>query len=390
MAMSRGLKASLAAMSTAALGASGWWVLAASDPSAGVAPSAVKATAPPRRVARVVMPEPLDKAGSITLNGRTVPVEQAVLTSRATGFVAERRVDIGDKVKAGDVLLTIDAPDVAQELLRARAAVEQSQARLNLAKLNFDRAEALVTKGHISEQVRDERQATAKSAEADVAAALADVRRLQEIVSFQQIRAPFDGTIVTRNVERGDRVTTSDTQSASGLLRIARLDQLRVEVDVPQSSALKVQTGSEASISFAEIPGQVFKARVVRSAGLIDAQSSTMRIELLMDNPDQRIPAGLNGLVSLQFVPLVNVVTVPTNTLVIREGQQRVAIANDDDTVAFRAVRVGRDFGDRVEIVSGLAPENRVILSPNAMLRDGDKVEVTMVRAATKTGSETK
>ncbi len=390
MAMSRGLKASLAAMSTAALGASGWWVLAANDPSAGVTPSAVKATAPPRRVARVIMPEPLDKAGSITLNGRTVPVEQAVLTSRATGFVAERRVDIGDKVKAGDVLLTIDAPDVAQELLRARAAVEQSQARLNLAKLNFDRAEALVTKGHISEQVRDERQATAKSAEADVAAALADVRRLQEIVSFQQIRAPFDGTIVTRNVERGDRVTTSDTQSASGLLRIARLDQLRVEVDVPQSSALKVQTGSEASISFAEIPGQVFKARVVRSAGLIDAQSSTMRIELLMDNPDQRIPAGLNGLVSLQFVPLVNVVTVPTNTLVIREGQQRVAIANDDDTVAFRAVRVGRDFGDRVEIVSGLAPENRVILSPNAMLRDGDKVEVTMVRAATKTGSETK
>lgn len=400
MAFSRATKASLV-IGTGAAVAAGSWIAINGLPAMTQQPAsaqgqspAARSTTPPapqlRRAARVVFPEPVGSGTTIVLSGRTAPLEQATLTSRATGFVSERRVDIGDKVKSGDVLLTIDAPDVAQELARSKAAIEQVKARQTLAKVNLERAEALVTKGHVSEQIRDERLANAQTAAADLAAAEAEVRRLEQIISFQTVRAPFDGTIISRNVERGDRVTVSDSQSSMGLLRIARLDELRIEVDVPQSSALKVQTGNQAVVTFAEIPNSKFEARVARTSGAIDAASSTMRIELIMKNPEQRIPAGLNGQVALQFAPRVDVVTVPTNTLVVRDGQQRVAVATGEDTVVFRAVSVGRDLGTRVEIVSGLSAQDRVILSPNALLREGDKIDVTMATAATKNTSATK
>lgn len=342
------------------------------------------------RKARVVNPEPVNSQGELTLIGRTAPVEQALIASRANGFVAERFVDIGDKVKAGDLLLLVDAPEVAQELARSQAAVQQVKARLELAKLNFERAQSLVTKGHVSEQLRDERQATERTTIADLAAAEADVRRLQDLQSFQLVKAPFNGTIVSRQVDRGDRISTNDNQSGNALFRIARLDELRVEIDVPQSYALKVRTGTQARVTFNELPGEVFEARVVRSAGLIESSSATMRAELIMPNPDERIPAGLNGQVTLQITGGLEVVSVPANTLVIRDGQQRVATTDSEGKVSFRRVSVGRDLGERVEVISGLTQKDRVILSPNALLREGDKIEVTMATASKKVLTQTK
>lgn len=344
----------------------------------------------PARQARVVHPEPVNSQGELSLIGRTAPVEQALVASRANGFVAERFVDIGDKVKAGDLLLVVDAPEVAQELARSQAAVEQVKARLELAKLNFERAQSLVTKGHVSEQLRDERQATERTTIADLAAAEAEVRRLEDLQSFQRVKAPFDGTIVSRQVDRGDRISTNDNQSGNALFRIARLNELRVEIDVPQSYALKVRTGTQARVTFNELPGEVFDARVVRSAGLIDPSSATMRAELIMPNPGERIPAGLNGQVKLHISGALEVVSVPANTLVIRDGQQRVATTDADGKVSFRAINLGRDLGERVEVVTGLTQKDRVILSPNALLREGDKVDVTMATAAKKASTQTK
>lgn len=350
----------------------------------------LKQPAPATRQARVVHPEPVNSQGQLSLIGRTAPVEQAVVASRANGFVAERFVDIGDKVTKGDLLLLVDAPEVAQELARSKAAVQQVKARLELAKLNFERTQLLVTKGHVSEQLRDERQATERTTEADLAAAEADVRRLEELQSFQRVKAPFNGTIVSRQVDRGDRISTNDNQSGISLFRIARLDELRVEIDVPQSYALKVRSGTQARVTFSELAGEVFEARVVRTTGLIDSNSATMRAELIMPNPNERIPAGLNGQVILQITGGLDVVSVPANTLVIRDGLQRVATTDADGKVSFRPVSVGRDLGERVEVISGLSQNDRVILSPNAMLREGDKVEVTMATAAKKSPTQTK
>lgn len=331
---------------------------------------------PALRSVRIVRPEPVAGSTSLTLSGRTAPAEQALVSSRASGIVAERHVDIGDRVQRGDVLVTIDAPEVEQELLRARAAVDQTKARLELARVNLERAESLVGQGHVSLQTVDERRANKMTAEADLAANNAEVKRLEEVRSFQSVRAPFAGSIVARQVERGDKVSADTSQPGSYLLRIARLDELRIEIDVPQSSSLMVKPGIEAKVTFAELPDEQRSARVVRTAGLIEQSSSTMRAELLMPNPDNRVPAGLNGQVILAIAQPGSAVTVPTNTLMTRDGRQMVAIADAESRIQLRGVSVSRDLGERVVITSGLTPDDRVVVSPNALLRPGDQVEI--------------
>lgn len=337
---------------------------------------------------RIIRPEKASGGSMLTLSGRTAPAEQALISSRATGVVAERRADIGDRVKAGDVLLTIDAPEVEQELQRAKAAVDQNKARQELARVNLGRAEELVGNGHVSVQTVDERRANKMIAEADLQAALSEVKRLEDVRGFQTVRAPFDGTIVARQVERGDKVSADGGQQGMYLLRLAALTTLKIEIDVPQSSALLVQPGAEAQVTFAELPGEKRQAHVIRTAGLIEQASNTMRAELLMQNEDMRIPAGLNGQVAIEIPQQAGAVTVPTNTLLTREGKQMVALVDAEGRVALKAVSVARDLGERIVITSGLTVDDRVIVSPNALLRPGDQVEVTAPTALKANGQK--
>lgn len=345
-------------------------------PEAGAPKADAKPSAGVLRSVRIVRPEPAKGTTTLSLAGRTAPAEQALILSRASGFVAERRVDIGDRVKAGQVLVVIEAPEVEQELQRARASIDQMKARLELARATLERGESLVGKGHVSVQTLDERRATKMAADADLAAALAEVKRLEEVRSFQTVRAPFDGTVVARQVERGDRVSADSGQQGNFLLRIAHLDELRIEIDVPQSYALSVEKGASAKVSFAELPGQMLTARVGRISQEIDPASNTMRAELLMPNPGSRIPSGLNGQVMIELAAAGGAVTVPTNTLLTRGGEQMVAAADDSDRVVLKRVSVAKDLGERVVISTGLTEHDRVIVSPNALLQVGDRVEI--------------
>lgn len=328
------------------------------------------------RSVRVVAPKAAAGRFGLTLSGRTAPIEQARLSGRATGVVAERRGEIGDRVKAGDVLVVIDAPEIRQQLDRAKAAVEQVQARLVLAELTLDRAQELVPKRFLPEQARDDREANVAIAKADLAAARAEVRRLEEVQGFQTIRAPFDGVIIERQVERGDRVTGDFGGAGAYFYNIARLEKLRVEIDVPQSFALKVTEGTPAKFTFAEIPDRKFDAKVVRTSRSIDQTSGTMRAELVMENTDFALPAGLSGQVVLDVARAAPCVLVPGNALVVRQGEQFAAVVDAEEKIAFRKVGVGRDLGAETEVCSGLGMDDRVVLSPNALLKPGDKVEV--------------
>jgi RND family efflux transporter MFP subunit len=336
----------------------------------------VKPAAAQLRTVRVVKPKAGRDRMEVTLPGRTAPVEQARLSGRATGIVSERRAEIGDRVRAGDILVVIDAPEISQQLDRARAAVEQVRARLTLAEVTLERAQELVPKKFLPEQARDDRAANVSIAKADLAAALAEVRRLEEIQGFQTVRAPFDGVIIERQVERGDRVTGDFGATGSYFYNVARLEQLRLEVDVPQSFALSVKPGTSAKITFAEIPGRAFDGKVVRTSQSIDQASGTMRAELVMDNPDLLLPAGLTGQVVLDIGRDMPCVLVPGNALLVRQGQQYAAVVDQDDKIQFVRVSLSRDLGSEAEICSGLTPEDRVVLSPNALLKSGDKVEV--------------
>lgn len=339
------------------------------------------AAAAPRPV-RIIHPEAAPATTSLSLSGRTAPAEQAMISPRATGIVSERFVDIGDRVEAGAPLLRISAPEIEQELERAEAIVGQIEVRLELAELELGRAENLVTKGHVSVQTKDSRYAAKKTAEADLVAARAEVRRLREILSFQDVRAPFAGTIVERRVERGNKIVASQSQQEGYLLRIARMDELRVEVDVPQSAALRIAPGTPTKVTFLELPRETFEANVARAAGLIDPASGTMRVELLMKNPELRIPAGLNGEVVLELRESEGTVLVPNNTVLTRNGRQMVAVVDAEDRVRFTPIVVARDLGTRVVVSSGLTPSDRVIVSPNALLTEGDVVGVEPMAAA--------
>ncbi len=277
-------------------------------------------TAAALRTVRIVAPKAAAARFGLTLPGRTAPVEQARMSGRATGVVIERRGEIGDRVKAGDVLVVIDAPEIRQQLDRAKAAVEQVKARLVLAQVTFERAQELVPKKFLPEQARDDREANVAIAKADLAAAEAEVRRLEEVQGFQTIRAPFDGIIIERQVERGDRVTGDFGATGTYFYNIARLDQLRIEIDVPQSFALKVKPDTPASVTFAEVPERTFDAKVVRTSQAIDQTSGTMRAELVMDNPGLMLPAGLTGQVVLDIERDAPCVLVPGNVLVVRQG----------------------------------------------------------------------
>lgn len=340
------------------------------------APAAAAPAAPPLRKVRIAAPKPAASKYTLTLPGRTAPLVQARLSARAAGIVAERHGEIGDRVKAGDILVVIDAPEVRQALDRAKAAVTQVQARLTLANLTLDRAKKLAPKDFIPESTVDERKAALDTAKADLDAAKAEVRRLEEVTGFQTIKAPFDGTIITRQVEHGDRVGGDSSPVSSFLYTIARLDQLRIEIDIPQSLALRVKPGTPAKMIFAELPGQSFDAKVIRTSQAVDAASSTMRAELLMDNPNQLLPTGLNGQVLLDVERDGACFQVPGNSLLVQQGNQLVAIADAEDKVAYKPVRIGRDLGNDIEICSGLTATDRVILSPNALLKQGDKVEL--------------
>ena len=367
------LRCLLAGWIGAALLPSPAWAQAALTPR-GAAEAQAGASAVPQ--VRIVQAEPVAGSFALRLPARLVAAEEARIFARATGIVVERRVDLGDRVKAGDLLLRISAPEVDQSLESARAALGQASARERLASLNLERSKPLVEQQFLSPSSLDTLSASLEVAKADSAAARSEVRRLEAIQRFQQVRAPFAGVITERTVERGDRVSGEGGDAAVQLFRLARLDDLRVVVDVPQSAALGLTSGTTAQVSFAEFPGESFQATVRRRSGAIDPATGTMRAELSLPNPQLRLPAGLRGEAVLES-NAPGGVRVPAAALHMREGRPHVATVDATQRLRFVPVQVDRTSGRDVLIRSGLAAGTKVVTGLNALLREGDAVRVT-------------
>jgi RND family efflux transporter MFP subunit len=312
---------------------------------------------------------------SITLPARTAPSESARIFARIGGYVAKRHVDLGDSVKAGDALLTIDAPETEEALARARAEAKQAIAMTQLADVNLQRAKALIAKQFVSDTEIDRLQAERAVAEARQAAAEAEVARLTVLVSFTQITAPMDGIIVERFVERGDRVTADGASSSTGLLQVATLDPLRVEVDVPQDLSLSIEPGAPAEVAFPSLSIPAQSATVTQRAQWIDPQTGTMRMELTLPNPGSRLPAGLRGEARIALDSRAPRVIIPINALLTRQGRPEVALVIDG-VLRFTPIEVDYVSNREVIVANGLRVGDMVIQSPNALLRDGDPVQM--------------
>ena len=307
----------------------------------------------------------------ITLPGTVAPFRGTMLYAKTTGFVRRYTADIGDHVKAGQVLAELQAPETDEELRLARAKVREAEANLAIADENARRNDKLADAGLVSQQEASERRARANSAEAALGTSRAEVGRIGALMGYQKIVAPFDGVIVRRGTELGALVTPA---GASLLFEIAQVDTLRVFVDVPQALAASVRLGGEGAVFLPSAPKDVVKGKIARTAGALDASTHTLRTEI-------HVPGGgplLSGAFVSVRLGLENTsppVMIPASALAVRKEGPHVLRLGPNRAVQIAKIEIGRDLGKEIEVLSGLAVGDTVVLNPPDDLRAGETVE---------------
>lgn len=366
----------IAATATVLVAAGAGFVYWGQDAKANLKPAQDQVSMP---VVNVVQPALSQASSEIQFSARLAPSREASLFARSSGFVEARYADIGTRVKAGEVLARISAPELEASLNSARAALNQREAELLLATRNRERVEPLGTAGAVSAQQVDELMGIEEVAKANLNAAKAEVARLQSELTYLTLKAPFDGVITERNIDRGDRVSPNDTRM---LYRIINSDVIRVQVDVPQPQLFRIEQASKASLIIAERPGQMIAVNFKRSSQELRADTGTVRIEYEFDNRELALPAGLNASLKIESNGKGNSVTVPANTIVYRDGGATLVVLNADNQVEFRKITLGKNFPTTVEVVQGVSVEDRVVVNPNALLKPGQQVEVAKPAAS--------
>jgi membrane fusion protein (multidrug efflux system) len=321
----------------------------------------------------VTFPAPAKAAPGLLLPAEVKPLVEAPIYARASGYLKNYLVDIGAQVKEGDVLAEIDTPELNQELDQAKAQQAQAEAALALAKTTADRWADLVKTSSVSEQEAAEKKADFELKTATVAAARANVRRLEDLHAFETVRAPFDGTITARDTDVGQLIAAG---SGRQLFLLAQTKTLRVYVRVPQSLAQGVAPGQMAEMTVPEMPGRIFAAKVVRTSGAMSADSRTLLTELEVDNSHGEILSGTYAQVRFTEAKNDPPLTLPSNTLLFRSEGPQVGVVGADGKVELHNITLGRDFGPRIEILDGVHSTDQVILNPPDSLVSGATVRI--------------
>jgi RND family efflux transporter MFP subunit len=317
----------------------------------------------------VVTPKQTDGSGNTLLPGTLRGYVESPIFARATGYLLHWYVDIGAHVKQGQLLADLDTPEIDQELQQAKAQRDQINSSLGLAKSSYDRWQQLRTRDAVSQQELDERQSTYTQDVANLAAADANVRRLNQLESFKRIVAPFDGVVTQRNVDVGDLIDAGSGTSRA-LFALAQSDPLRVYVQLPQAYAQNVAVGTQA-----ELPGQQFHGTIANISGAIDVPTRSLQIEVRLPNPDGKLRPGAYVQVAIPAVAHSDIM-VPGNTLLFRAEGPRIAVVDNNGVVHLRKVVIAQDLGQTLEIESGIEPTDKVIINPSDSIADGDHVQI--------------
>jgi RND family efflux transporter MFP subunit len=357
-----------------------------------------------RRV-EVITVEHSSGKSELELPGNIQAITEAPILARADGYIVRRLVDIGDRVRAGQTLAEIDAPELDEQVRQLKATLDQAQAGLDqavanlqqgksdleLARVTAQRWSNLVTRGVVSKQENDQNQAQYQSKVASVqalekavifqrsgvAAAEANLARLQRMQSFRVVKAPFDGVVTLRNVDVGALVNAGSTL----LFRIAQTATLRIYVSVPQANANSVKSGDSALLTVSNLPGRRFEGTVARSANALDSSSRTMLVEVHVPNRDGALLPGMYAQVALSSTRTDLPLLIPSDALISRAEGTQVAVVRPDHTVHLQKVDVGRDYGDRLEVIGGLNDGSIIIANPGDVTFEGTKVEPVPARA---------
>ena len=335
----------------------------------------------------------------LELPGNIQAITEAPILARADGYLLHRMVDIGDRVKAGQLMAEIEAPELDEQVNQAQASLEQARAGLDQALANYDQGKAstelakvtserwtaLSTRGVVSRQENDQYQAQYKTQVAalqslekaiaaqrsNIAAAEANLTRLQKLQGYRMVKAPFDGVVTVRNVDTGALVNAGSTL----LFRIGQTGTLRMFVNVPQVHSSSIRLGQKARLSVSNLPGRQFTGVVTRTANALDPSSRTLLVEVQVANPDGALMPGMYADVALSSARVNPPLMVPSVALISRGDGPRVALVTAEHTVHLQSIQVGRDYGDRLEVTSGLHDGDTIIPNPGDAASEGLKVD---------------
>jgi RND family efflux transporter MFP subunit len=325
----------------------------------------------------VVHPTITGTASEIALPGNTQAYKDTPIYARTNGYLKQWFVDIGGHVQQGQLMAIIETPEVDQQLQVAEANLKSAQADLSLANTTSERYQNLLKSDSVSKQETDVAVSGASAHQAAVDAAEANVRRLQQLQSFEHVYAPFAGVVTVRNTDFGALI---DAGSASGtapkeLFRIASVDKLRVFVAVPETYAPAIRDGNTATLTLDEYPGQQFTGTIARNSSAIDPASRTLNVEVDVNNSDGKLLPGAYAFVHFKIPDEVRLLSVPANALLFRAEGLRVAVIRNGHA-HLAPITIGKDHGATLEIATGLSPQDEIILDPSDSLIEGQQINV--------------
>jgi RND family efflux transporter MFP subunit len=323
----------------------------------------------------VVFPREGAPTQEIVLPGNTQAFSDAPIYARTNGYLKHWYFDIGAHVQKGQLLAEIETPEVDQQLLQARADLDTAQANLNIAKITATRWQDLVSNGSVSQQETDQAVSNLSALKAAAESSAANVRRLEQLQSFEKIYAPFDGIITARNTDIGALIDAGANTQPRELFHIAAIHTLRLYVSVPEVYSRAARSGAPATLTLDEFPDQTFHGTLVRNANSIDVASRTLLVEVDVDNPTGQLLPGAYVFVHLKLPDQTRSVTIPSNTLIFRKEGLQVGLVRHGKAELV-PVKISRDYGNSVEILSGLQPTDPVIVDPSDSLVAGMPVRV--------------
>jgi RND family efflux transporter MFP subunit len=324
----------------------------------------------------VVSPKLIAPAEEIILPGNVQPYITAPIYSRTNGYLQKWYFDIGAHVKKGQLLAVIDTPEVDQQLEQSLSNLNTAKANLALAQITKDRYQGLLTKNAVAQQDVDNAVGTYNANKTIVDASQANVKQLMAMQSFEKIYAPFDGVITARNTDIGDLINSGSSGTPkTDLFHISQPGKLRVYVNVPEEYSQGIKVGMTADLSLAEFPGRMFQGKLVRTADAINLTTRTLLIEIQVDNPAGTLLTGSYAEVHLKVAAHASTLLLPVNVLLFRSEGLRVGVVKDG-RVTLTALTPGRDLGSQIEVVSGLQPDDQVIINPPDSIVSGQQVQI--------------
>ncbi|HEX4230252.1 MAG TPA: efflux RND transporter periplasmic adaptor subunit [Bryobacteraceae bacterium] len=324
----------------------------------------------------VIHPRSSHELEEIALPGNMQAFTDTPIYARASGYLRKWYVDIGAHVRSGELLADIETPEIDRQLQQAKADLATAQANLDLAQSTAKRYQFLLKTDSVSQQVTDEKVSDLAAKKAIVNSMMSNEHRLEEIVSFEKVYAPFDGVITARNVDIGALIDAGANAPGKELFHEAATNVLRVYVSVPETYWRVARPGVNAGVTLAEFPGRTFRGSLVRTSDAIDMTSRTLLVEVDVNNSTGELLPGAYAMVHLKLPSRTNALTVPVNALIFRAEGLQVAVVRNR-RVELKNVKMGRDFGNDVEIINGLSPADQVIVNPSDSISTGEPVQIT-------------